>query len=201
MGITERKVREKESMRASILDAALGLYLEKGIENVSIRNIATQIEYSPASIYLHYRDKDEIFYALYNLAFGEFLKQQQTLQTIQDPFDRLYQGCKQYINWGLANQKFYDLMFIIEIPMNVIAKEDCVDTGLQSFDVLRQTVRECIEQGSLRLKDVELASVMIWNMLHGIVSLIIKRRVLVPEEQVPGMLQAMLDNYFLLIKR
>src|SRR2546430_12164638 len=186
MGIQERKVRERESMRGMILDAALGLYLDKGIENVSIRNIAEKIEFSPATIYLYYRDKDEIFYALYNLAFGEFLKKQQTLETIEDPYDRLNTGCKQYVNWGLANPKFYDLMFIVEIPMNVIAKEQCLDTGLQSFDMLRQTVAQCIEQGRLRVKDVELASLMIWNMLHGIVSLIIKRRVLVPEETVPG---------------
>src|SRR5205823_14949168 len=98
------------------------------------------------------------------------------LHSIVDPYDRLFTGCKQYVSWGLANSKFYDLMFIVEIPMNVIAKEQCLDTGLQSFDVLRQTVAQCIAQGRLRVKDVELASLMIWNILHGIVSLIIKRR-------------------------
>ncbi len=201
MGIQERKSRERESMRAAILDAAMELYLAEGLDSLSIRKIADKIEFSPATIYLYYRDKDEIFYDLYNLAFEQFLAEQYKLSSIPNPYDRLYKGCQQYIQWGLANPKLYDLMFILEVPMTVIAEENCKDTGLQSFDVLRQTVRECIEGGKLRVKDVELASLMIWNMLHGIVSLIIKRRVLVPEEAVGGMVQAMLDSFLLLLKR
>ncbi|SRR5579883_158054 len=201
MGIAERKVRERESMKAKILNAAFKLFLDHGIENVSIRNIAERIEFSPGTIYLYYRDKDQIFFELYNLAFGRFYEEQQKLQPIQDPYDRLYQGCQQYIRWGLANPKLYDLMFIVEIPMNVIAREECEDIGRRSFDLLRQTVTECIEKGKLRIKDVELGSTMIWNMLHGIVSLIIKRRILVPEETVEGMVSAMLDNFLLLLKR
>src|SRR5438067_12978805 len=116
MGIQERKVRERESMRGMILDAALALYLEKGIENVSIRNIAEKIEYSPATIYLHYRDKDEIFFALYNLAFGKYYAEQQKRPQFDDPYEAIYYGCKQYVEWGLANPKMYDLMFIVEVP-------------------------------------------------------------------------------------
>ena len=201
MGIQERKDRERESMRGAILEAAMSLYLEKGIENLSIRNIAEKIEFSPATIYLYYKDKDEIFFELYNLAFGKFLAEQQKLVSITDPYERLYTGCKQYIDWALANPKLYDLMFILQVPMDVIAEEDCVDIGLRSFDILQQTVAECIETSRIKIKDTQLASMMIWNMLHGIVSLIIKRRVLVPQEAEKAMIEAMLDNFLLLIKR
>ena len=201
MGIQERKSRERESMRASILDAAMELYLEEGLDSLSIRKIADKIEFSPATIYLYYRDKDEIFYDLYSLAFGQFLTEQHKLDGIADPYDRLYAGCQQYIQWGLANPKLYDLMFILQVPMTVIAEENCKDIGQASFNVLRQTVSQCIAAGKLRVKDVELASLMIWNMLHGIVSLIIKQRVLVPAEAVDGIVTAMLDSFLLLLKR
>ncbi len=188
-------------MRGMILDAAMQLYLSEGLGSLSIRNIAEKIEFSPATIYLYYRDKDEIFYDLYSLAFGQFLAEQHKLSGILDPYERLYAGCKQYIEWGLANPKLYDLMFILEVPMTVIAEEQCKDTGLQSFDVLRQVVSACVSEGKLRVKDVELGSLMIWNMLHGIVSLIIKQRVLVPEEVADGMSKALLDNFLLLLRR
>ena len=58
MGINERKQREKEVMRGSILDTAMKLFLEEGFQNVSIRRIAEKIEYSPATIYLYFRNKD-----------------------------------------------------------------------------------------------------------------------------------------------
>ena len=64
MSITDRKEREKKEMRQAILDAALTLFREKGYDAVSIRNIAEAIEYSPATIYLYFKDKNEIFFAL-----------------------------------------------------------------------------------------------------------------------------------------
>lgn len=64
MGIVQRKEREKEEMRRLILDAALRLFREHGYDGVSIRNIAEAIEYSPGTIYLYYKDKSEIFFAL-----------------------------------------------------------------------------------------------------------------------------------------
>jgi len=74
MGIQDRKERDRESMKARILDAAMALYQENGLESVSIRSIAERIEFSPATIYLYYRDKEDIFYGLYNLAFGSLLQ-------------------------------------------------------------------------------------------------------------------------------
>ncbi|HYM20307.1 MAG TPA: TetR/AcrR family transcriptional regulator [Candidatus Kapabacteria bacterium] len=201
MGIQERKERERESMKSRILDAAMELYLEKDLENASIRNIADRIEFSPATIYLYFRDKEEIFFELYNIAFGEFISALNKQPRTGDTWDRMYAGCKLYIDWALEHPKLYDLMFILEMPMNVIQQQHCKDIGGEAFSILVERVAACIEQGQLKIKDVQLASMMIWNMLHGIVSLIIKRRVLVPEEQESVMVQALLDNYMLLIKR
>ena len=60
MGIAERKEREKMEMHDRILQAATVMFLEDGYEKTSIRNIADKIEYSPATIYLYFKDKDEL---------------------------------------------------------------------------------------------------------------------------------------------
>lgn len=52
MGIEDRKQREREQMRSLILEAAKQLFIEKGVEQTSMRAIAEAIEYSPATIYL-----------------------------------------------------------------------------------------------------------------------------------------------------
>ena len=44
MGLIQRKEREKEEMRSRIREAAKKLFLEKGFEKTSIRNIADEIE-------------------------------------------------------------------------------------------------------------------------------------------------------------
>ena len=62
MGVADRKEREKTEMQKRILDAARVLFLEKGFEKTSIRNIADLIEYSPGTIYLYFKDKNEILF-------------------------------------------------------------------------------------------------------------------------------------------
>ena len=61
MGISERKEREKLEMRRKIVDVAKDLFIHEGFEKTSIRQIAEKIEYSPATIYLYFKDKTEIF--------------------------------------------------------------------------------------------------------------------------------------------
>jgi AcrR family transcriptional regulator len=201
MAIVDRKERERSSMKSQVIEAALELYLKDGIENVTIRNIADKIEYSPATIYLYFRDKDEIFYSLYNLAFGRFFSEQLKLAQVADPLERLYESGRLYLRWALENPKLYDIMFILDIPMNVIAEESCEDIGLRSFDVLKKIVAECIEQGKLKVKEIDLASMMLWNFTHGIVSLMIKKRVLYPPEVLEKITGAMLENFMLLMRK
>ncbi|MBL8015852.1 MAG: helix-turn-helix transcriptional regulator, partial [Ignavibacteria bacterium] len=64
MGTEDRKEREKLEMRQLIVKTAMQLFIEKGMENVSIRAIAEKIEYSPGSIYSYFKDKGEIIHAI-----------------------------------------------------------------------------------------------------------------------------------------
>ncbi|MCA6407762.1 MAG: TetR family transcriptional regulator, partial [Cytophagales bacterium] len=45
MGVKERKERDKVEMRDKILQSAQQLFLAKGLDQTSIRNIAEAIEY------------------------------------------------------------------------------------------------------------------------------------------------------------
>ena len=56
MGISERREREKQELREKILEKAREILIKEGQDNLSIRNIATAIEYSPATIYLYFQD-------------------------------------------------------------------------------------------------------------------------------------------------
>jgi AcrR family transcriptional regulator len=59
-----RLLEARETTRRAILDAALDLFIAQGYAQVSIRNIAARVDYSPGAIYGYFPSKDEIFYAL-----------------------------------------------------------------------------------------------------------------------------------------
>ena len=71
MGTQERRNREKESLRQEILDAARRLFLKNGFQNVSMRQIAEKIEYSPTTIYLYFKDKSALFRSICEETFGK----------------------------------------------------------------------------------------------------------------------------------
>lgn len=203
MGIVERKEREKQEMRQRIIDAAMHMFLEEGYNKTSIRNIAEAIEYSPATIYLYYKDKDELLYAVQKEAFDKLLETFEKEATATDPLLRLEQIGKSYLRFGMDNPELYDLMFIIRAPMNV--DEHIHQTnGRDCFSIVMETLGECIEKGLLRYEDPRTAMLSFWSIGHGLVSLVVRCRLKVlelAETDIDDLLRKVIDEYLNLIKR
>jgi AcrR family transcriptional regulator len=137
MSITERKQREKLEMRRIILDAAKSIFLEKGFGSTSIRNIAEKIEYSPGTIYLYFNDKDEIFHALHEEGFRKMLDMMQPLKHVADPMERLIAMGKVYMEFAYSNKELYDLMFIMEAPINAEQDREKWEMGNRTLNFLK----------------------------------------------------------------
>lgn len=60
MGIKERKVREKENLRKLIIANAHEILMKDGLEGLTMRAIANNIEYSQSKIYEFFASKDEL---------------------------------------------------------------------------------------------------------------------------------------------
>ena len=64
MSTSQRKDREKEARREQILRAAAKLFSEKGFEAATMAQIARQAELAPGTLYLYFKSKDELYFAL-----------------------------------------------------------------------------------------------------------------------------------------
>jgi AcrR family transcriptional regulator len=185
MTISNRKERQKEELRTKILQAARELFMVKGFDDTSIRNIAEKIEYSPTTIYLYFKDKDEIFYALHAEGFALLNQSFRPLAMVSDPFERLKAISRAYIAFAMENGEFYDLMFIISSPMKSLDKEKDKskwEEGDRAFSFLIQTIEECIQKGYFTGMDPEIVAFTCWSMVHGIASLEIRNRCSVVSE-------------------
>lgn len=203
MGIAERKEREKQEMRQKIIDASMAMFVEQGYEKTSIRNIAERIEYSPATIYLYYKDKDELLYDVQGMAFDKLLHEFQTKANSKSPWKRLEQICETYVNFGITQQELYALMFIIKAPMNMVEEHEPWTNGQAVFDYLVSTILECMEKGLIRYQDAPTAALSIWSFGHGLISLHIccRFKVMKLEEQsVEPLVQRSVKEYLRLIK-
>jgi AcrR family transcriptional regulator len=177
MGILERKEREKQEMRDSILNVATEMFIEEGYDKTSIRKIADKIEYSPATIYLYFKDKDEIFHAIHDKGFEKFFALMESTRSIANPFDRLVKLSDLYIDFAYENPEYYDLMFIMRAPIEALthSNEDWA-CGFRAYDALKSIIKDCMEQGYMKKMDIELAALSIWSFKHGMTSLAIRNR-------------------------
>lgn len=179
MGISERKAKEKEELKSLILRAAKKLFVEKGIAQTTIRNIATQIEYSVGTVYVYYKDKNDILNDLHTQGFKQLGGEMKVLFNVTDSMERLKALGRVYLQFATENPDMYDLMFNMKAPMDFLEsvhKEDW-NEGKRTFDVLRETVNQCMEKGHFKGHQLEPLSFAIWSTVHGMASLHISQRI------------------------
>ncbi len=202
MGVLERKEREKQEMRELILQTATCMFLEEGYEKTSLRNIAEKIEYSPATIYLYFKDKKELFYAIHERAFENFFVHMSSAEKIINPMQRLRRMGELYIEFAFQNPELYDLMFIMRAPMEAI-KESRAEWGHgpRSFELLRTTIINCMEAKLMKPMDIDVAALSIFSFIHGFTSMTIRDRLIMyPKESLRPLLEKSLDNMIDLMK-
>ncbi len=203
MGISERRQREKELMRKLILRASMELFVKEGFHNVSIRHIAEKIEYSPSTIYLYFKNKDEIIYKLNEEGFRELNKRMLQTSSVKDPLDRVRRIGEVYIKFGLENQEYYELMFITKATMkNLEEPEFEWDCGEEAFMTLQNTVQECVNLGIIESQNTISTTIGLWATVHGFVSLIIRDRLeILPDEHKQAILHEAQNFILELIQR
>ncbi len=64
MGIQERKIREKEQRRRQIMQAAKLVFSAKGFNRATMEEIAGEAELSPGTLYLYFKNKEELHTSL-----------------------------------------------------------------------------------------------------------------------------------------
>jgi AcrR family transcriptional regulator len=185
MSIASRKDREKAEMRSLILEAAHDIFKEKGYDGLNIRSIAERIEYSPATIYLYYKDKNEIFYALQYEAAAAKRDHLLPAASIEDPWERLIEFGRLYVDFGLKHPDWYDLLFLTRAPMEHIENQDCWTLGMATHAFFVETVEACVAVRYFKSTDSATIAYTLWCHAHGLVSLFVRERMRMypPEER------------------
>ncbi|TDQ06979.1 TetR/AcrR family transcriptional regulator [Pedobacter metabolipauper] len=170
MGIIERKQRQKEEFRASILEAAWVQVLSDGWQSLSIRKIADAIEYSIPVIYNHFENKDAI---LLEFTKEGFQKLADTLLEVKgrynNPSEQLEAMAHAYWDFAFDQKEYYQLMFGLGIPacerVNQISEMKCMS------NIMISTIQEAISSSKNQNTDYFLKYHTYLSILHGLVSI------------------------------
>lgn len=168
----ERRAREKEALRESILRAAGDVFLERGYDGLSMRRVAERIGYTATTIYLHFKSKDDLLFALLNEGYAELGRRLAAASAAErDPLQRLAAIGRAYIAFGLERPALYQVMFMRRADFLAARFAGQHGEPINPFDVLARAVTAALEAGVLKAGDVTTCAMSLWAMVHGVVSL------------------------------
>ena len=163
-----------ERLRDDIIEAASRLMANPDAPPLTLRGVAREAGVAATSVYLHFADIESLVLAVAERRFGELVRiQDEVRDSVADPCERVRAGCLAYCEFGLEHQGHYLVMFTNPLPMpDDMPPEEF--PGLKAFQRLIDAVADCI---GTEPEDPEASHTaqLIWQQLHGIVSLRISR--------------------------
>jgi len=192
--------RRKEELRSLIAKTASEMFVRQGYESFSMRILANKLGCSHGTLYLYFKDKQELFDFLVEDSFEQLAHALEHLRQggCKDPVQMLKEAGRIYVDFGRRNPNAYEFAFVIHRagagrPWKPHA----------AFRFLRDMIARCIEEKAFCSVNVDTATQAIWAAVHGVTSLLIARPNFPwvnPEELVGQVIDSAVDS-LLLIER
>ena len=187
MGIAERRQREREQRRTDIVDAAGMLFFSRTYEEVSMDDIAREVELNKATIYLYFESKEALF-ATIVLRGVRILEEKFT-----ECMDQQVPGIEKVVLMGRAYSRFSEeypeyLRLIHFYGSERFSKENPYTAEIgrgygTCRRILQDAIREGIDDGTIRADlDPFLASMYCMISFMGILSLEQKWKLVIEAE-------------------
>ncbi|UCF93207.1 MAG: TetR/AcrR family transcriptional regulator [Desulfobacterales bacterium] len=176
MGIQERKKREKERRRQQIIVAAKKIFSEKGFTKSTMEDIAQEAELSPGTLYLYFKNKDELYASLSlrilqylnirleDLKNAENMDSQKKIAALKDALYDVYQFDPLVLISMFHLQSSETLK---NLSPDLLA--DIMKLSRRSLRMMAQIFEEGIRRGTLINKNPTALADVVWALFSGIV--------------------------------
>jgi AcrR family transcriptional regulator len=165
-----RRTRDTEQTRQQILDAASELFVSDGYEAVSVRKIAAKANLSHGTIYIHFKDKEDLLYQASEEQFMRMMSRLRRLPRSRDPLQRLGDSLLEAMRFGLDHPNEYQLMMGLQTtfggPKSVNQWGPSADQVGAFFTSL---LNDGYESGAIVPRDKKLDELVLLGLIHGVV--------------------------------
>jgi len=149
MGIKERKEREKERRRQQIMVAARRVFSDKGYSRATMEDIANEAELSAGTIYLYFKNKDELCASL-TLRILQYLQMR-----VEHVYNEQKLGIKEKIN--SLKEALYDVYefdpLILRNMFHLHSSETFKNLSSELLDEINRLSRKAIQTIGMVFKD------------------------------------------------
>ena len=178
MGSPEKRKKEKENKKNTILKAARKLFFDRGFKFVTVDSIAAKAGVSKGSIYLYFDSKEEIYAQVLITDNIELNKDIKIFSTKEAPAAELLLEFSQiYINYFLDHNELFRILmtFMLQTEQMNLTQEqntELIQTTNDNIKVISTIIQKGIDSGEFAPTiDIRQAQNAIWGLFNGIISL------------------------------
>lgn len=177
MGVTEKRAKHKEEFRREILDSAREIFINDGYDGFSMRKLADKIDYSPTTIYLYFKNKDDLLFAICEEFFANFFAELNRIRSVsRDPVETLRRAFLYLAEFGLRNPNQYKVIFFTKCIYGTVGELVEKDSmARNTYLAFKEMIRDCITAGRLRETDEDLIAPALAAASHGLVTMVLHR--------------------------
>lgn len=184
MGIKERKKRDFEKRKKLILETAKKLFSRKKSQNVTLDEIASEIEFSKGTIYSHFKSKEEIFAELLLSHLNTLLSYlESAVEKSKNTLEGINNCLQAYIRFYEEHREYFNLLFFFDlvsdhykIPQNLIR-----NIQLKKIACLRELQKvikmEIPPASPEKDSSIRETALVLWGMINGIIHLLESRQI------------------------
>jgi len=170
MGIIERRLRQKDEIRSSILATAWQVVKEEGWQSLSIRKIADAIEYSVPVIYDHFQNKEAILLEFGKQGFELLIKKLQLAKKKSlKPAEQLRDIADAYWNFAFKNREYYQLMFGLGIAS--CETDKCIPGQMVFQELVMDPIKAILDESKKKGVNACLKYHTYWSVIHGLIAI------------------------------
>ena len=163
---TTREERQADT-RKTILQTALELIAEKGLDKLSLREIARRVEYSPAGLYEYFDSKEDILWTLAEEGNERLRTAALSISPDIPAEERIIQACLAYVDFAIHNSEYFIVMNSLTTHR---ASLDEPASSASSYVSFLNIVMEGINKGAITTKKkfyAEEIAYSLWAFVHG----------------------------------
>jgi len=161
---------EVAGFRAEVCRVAEVLFARHGVEGVTMRQIAAQLDCSPTTAYRYFTNKEEILAAVRAAAFNRFCEViEEATGSSPDPRKSAHNVGQAYLGFALENPDAYRMMFDVSqaaVTGNVDLAEALARARRSMVEYLAPISGKGVSRG-----EMQALGQMLWASTHGLVML------------------------------
>lgn len=151
--------------REAILRAATHVFAEKGFFNAKVADVAKAAGVADGTVYLYFKNKDDLLHSLFDRAMDEFIAEgQRELAALDRPEDRLRRIAEMHLE-RLGADRDLAIVFQVELRGSIKFMQEFSAAGFAEYlDIIRGTIEDGQKSGVFR-KDLK--PIVCAKMLYG----------------------------------